>query len=194
MKFAPLILQITQLRKFINRVIPTTGNSIAKNVAIALAVIVTSITFILPASADSGGIQMQFEFSLDKTPKFRQFNLALQNESAFGHTNLRPFEEKHDIDFNALLYSTNIQSPGLINFLLPQRLHYGALGQASSDSNDSRKRSAGAVLIGIGVLGLIAYGIKDDMDKGCSGSEVALSVLLSQGYGSSDWCQDNESL
>ena len=159
-----------------------TGKTCTKFVLALFTTIATAIVSLQPALADSGSLQLQFEFSLSRKPEFRQFNLSLGNHSLPGYSYIDLAEKKAGNNTNVLLYSTNTQSPGLINFLASERFWINSLEQSSDDSEKSNDLSAGRLLLFVGVLGAVAYGIKKDLDKGCSGTEIILAGLFSQGY------------
>ena len=46
------------------------------------------------------------------------------------------------------------------------------------------------LVLAVGVIGLSVAAVSQEMDEGCSGSEVIATGILTGGYGSTDWCHD----
>ncbi len=158
-----------------------------------IVICITAIMITMPITgvwADGGIMAIQYEFSLNKKLKFRQLNLTYQINSRFAEKQSSYSDETTSTGINIPLFSMGDRSPGLFNLLLNEERQLVTLGEESSESNSPSKMSAGGVLIFVGVLGLLVYSINEDLKDGCSGTEIAISVLATQGYGNSDWCRD----
>jgi hypothetical protein len=100
------------------------------------------------AAAQEGYLVMQYEFSLSKKPRFRQLNLAYQDNAGTAST-LGEWQAPQDM-MRIPLYSRDPGVPGLFNRL---------------DDNDEEgdDKSGGAfgqvlaVMLGVGVIGLYVY-------------------------------------
>jgi hypothetical protein len=160
-------------------------------VAVCVAMVMT-IASITPASAGSEGITLQFEFSLAKKPTFKQFNLSLQNNSSFSDTQSL-FPDDTGTDYARIpVYSSDIRNPGFLNLLIPGAIQYRIFGLDASDSENQNKKTPGQILGVIGLVGLLAYGIKHEIDEGCSGAEIIVAALLTQGYVPTGPCPDTD--
>ncbi len=156
-----------------------------------IVICITAIMITLPTTgvwADGGFMAIQYEFSLNKKLKFRQLNLAYKNNSGFTENQSSYSGETIGTSINIPLFSMGDRPPGLFNLLLNDERQLTAFGIESSESNGSSKPSAGNVLLFIGVLGIVAYSINEDLKDGCSGTEIAISVLAPGG--NTDWCRD----
>ena len=142
------------------------------------------------AIAGSGSTVFQVEFSTGKSLGFRSISLGIQNDSEEDESHWQFGSGLVETNPGIPLYSVDVQSPGLFNLLLPQPARRAPFGQESESADNNDKPSPASVLAVLGITALLIYGIKDELDKGCSGTEIILTGVLSQGYGSTDWCRD----
>lgn len=127
---------------------PTPKLNIARKFVVACLTITMVLGPISGAVADEGFMVMQYEFELSEKPKFRQLNLAWQDN--FGAIQSFEFEQSKKPNVVIPLYSTNPKRPGLFN----------RLDSADTEEGKRSKISVGAVvstLVGLGVLAAYAY-------------------------------------
>ena len=156
-----------------------------------IVIFITAIMITIPITgvwADGGITAIQYEFSLNKKPKFRSFNIAYQSNTGFTERQSSYSGETTSTGINIPFFSIGDRSPGLINLLLNEERQLIMLGEESSESNSRSNPSAGDVLLLVGVLGLVAYSINEDLKDGCSGTEIIISSLGPSG--NTDWCKD----
>lgn len=166
---------------------PKSGRSLVQNVFAMWVTIFMAIAPITGAMADGGALAIQYEFSLNKKVRFRQVNLAYRNFSGLDATQSTYTGETARPGAVVPLYSMDTRSPGLINLLFGEKGRYTP-GLNSNESNDSKKRSAGAALLLIGVLGgLTVYAVSEAQKSGCSDGEIGLSFVLGS---DTEWCAD----
>ena len=164
------------------------GISLGRNVIVMWVAVFMAIAPIVGARADSGAMVIQYEFSLNKKAKFRQLNLAYQNFSGLGATQSTYTGETARPGVVIPLYSLDTRSPGLFNLLFDEERRLNTFGLDSSESNDSKKGSAGVVLLLVGVVGgLTYYAISEAKKHGCSNGEIGLSFVIGS---DTQWCQD----
>jgi hypothetical protein len=159
-----------------------------KKLKILLTAFAIVVVPIQPLFADTGDIAVQFEFSLSSKPKFKQFNLVFQNNHGTTDTHLQFYENRVDKNLYVPLYSANGQVPGLFNYFLHTNNQLKRFGIDSEAQEGKQKHSFGMILLSVGLVAIMAASIKQDLDNGCSGTEVALTILAGN---STEWCYED---
>jgi hypothetical protein len=171
--------------------IPYRGSEIfyiTKFALLTFAAVTMTVSTMSTSFAESGILGLQFEFSLSKKTHFKSVGLTLQNSADYYESEYDIFDDRVNSKMSIPIYTTSSQNPGLSNIFVESALGSRVFQLDSDDPDNEKKKSASAILLSVGLLALVAVGINDDLDKGCSGTEIALSIL---GGASAEWCHDN---
>ena len=181
----------TDTRKVLNTSARRPGSrNWAKLIRTTLFIPIISLAWVAPATADSGALFFNLKFSTSGSSTPPAFGINLKQ--------LEIVEEPWWIDreqstrnFQGInLYSTKATEPGVLNQIAPDwRVLLNS--DSSTTAEDSGIGEAVMKLVlTVGVIGLSVAAVSQEMDEGCSGSEVILTGIFTQGYGSTDWCHD----
>ena len=171
--------------------IPYSGSEffhITQFVLFAFAAVAMTVSTMSTCFAESNILGLQFEFSLTKKTHFKSVGLTLRNSNDHYESEYDVFGDRVNSKMSIPIYSTDPRYPGLSNIFVESDLGSRVFNLDSDDPDNDKIKSASAILLSVGILALVAAGIDHDLDKGCSGTEVALSFLAGA---TGEWCHDN---
>ena len=163
----------------------------AKLIRTAFFIPFITLASVAPATADSGALFLNLKFSTSASSTSPAFGINFNQHEIV--------EEPWWVDrtqssrsFQGVnLYSTNSLNPGVLNQLAPDWGAFTKNDSSSASGNSAMGEAVIKLVLAVGVIGLSVAAVSQEMDEGCSGSEVILTGILTGGYGSTEWCHED---
>ena len=159
-----------------------------RNGLLLAAMLTPALAIGLPATAiaESGALFLNLKFSTSSSSTPPAFGINFKQHETVEEQWWMDHPQKSRNFQGINLFSTNPSTPGLMN--------QAVLDWRTLTSNDTSESEDGSVaetamrlLLAVGVIGASVAQISSDLDDGCSGTEVLLTIL---GNGDAEWCHD----